>query len=57
MLDTSLDAYQKTVDVNIRGYFFMSVEGGKLLRDSGGGAILNTASINALQPAPGQAIY
>ena len=57
ILDTDLGAYTKTVDVNIRGYFFMCVEGGKLMRDNGGGAIVNTASINALQPAPMQGIY
>jgi len=57
ILDTDLGAYTKTVDVNIRGYFFMSVEGGRLMRDSGGGAIVNTASVNALQPGPAQGIY
>jgi|TARA_B110000902_G_scaffold59828_1_gene70341 NAD(P)-dependent dehydrogenase (short-subunit alcohol dehydrogenase family) len=57
ILDTDLGAYSKTVDVNIRGYFFMSVEAGKLMRDNGGGAIVNTASINALQPGPMQGIY
>ncbi|MBK9665229.1 MAG: SDR family oxidoreductase [Gammaproteobacteria bacterium] len=43
--------------MNIRGYFFMSVEGARLMREHGGGSIVNTASINGLQPAPGQAIY
>ena len=57
ILDTDLGAYTKTVDVNIRGYFFMSIEAGKLMRDNGGGAIVNTASINALQPGPMQGIY
>jgi NAD(P)-dependent dehydrogenase (short-subunit alcohol dehydrogenase family) len=57
ILETDVEAYQKTVDVNIRGYFFMSVEGGKLMRESGGGAIVNTASVNGLQPAPMQGIY
>ncbi|MCL6417364.1 SDR family oxidoreductase [Aestuariirhabdus sp. Z084] len=57
VLDTDLGAYQKTVDVNIRGYFFMSIEGGKLMRKNGGGTIINTASVNALHPGPGQAIY
>ena len=28
ILDTDLEAYNKTVDVNIRGYFFMSAEAG-----------------------------
>lgn len=57
ILDTPLEAYDKTVDVNIRGYFFMSAEGAKLMRDSGGGSIINTASINALQPGFQQGIY
>jgi NAD(P)-dependent dehydrogenase (short-subunit alcohol dehydrogenase family) len=57
ILDTPPDAFQKTIDVNIRGYFFMSVEAGKLMRETGGGAIVNTASINALKPPPMQAIY
>lgn len=57
VLDTDLAAFQKTVDVNIRGYFFMSVEAGKLMREQGRGAIVNTASVNALQPGPMQGIY
>jgi NAD(P)-dependent dehydrogenase (short-subunit alcohol dehydrogenase family) len=57
VLDTDLGAYNKTVEVNIRGYFFMSIEAGKLMRDHGGGAIVNTASINALQPGQMQGIY
>lgn len=57
ILDTDLVAYQKTVDVNIRGYFFMSVEGGKLMREAGKGVIVNTASINGLQPGLYQGIY
>lgn len=57
VLDTDLGAFNKTVEVNIRGYFFMSIEAGKLMRDNGGGAIVNTASVNALQPGPMQGIY
>lgn len=57
ILDTDMGAFEKTVAVNIRGYFFMSVEAGKLMRENGGGCIVNTASINALQPGVGQGIY
>ncbi len=57
VLDTDLGAYQKTVDVNVRGYFFMSVEGGKLMRDSGGGSIINVASVNGIIPGAMQGIY
>ena len=57
VLDTDLGAFQKTVDVNIRGYFFMSVEAGKLMREKGGGAILNVASVNGMVPGDMQGIY
>ena len=43
ILDNDLGADTKTVDVNIRGYFFKSVEAGRLMRDIGGGTIVNTA--------------
>ncbi len=57
VLDTDLAAYQKTVDVNVRGYFFMSVAAGKMMREQGAGVIVNTASVNGLQPGVGQGIY
>ena len=57
VLDTDLGAFQKTVDVNIRGYFFMSVEAGKLMRENGGGSIINVASINGISPGIFQGIY
>lgn len=57
ILDTDLGAFEKTVEVNVRGYFFMSVEAGRLMREHGRGVIVNTASINALQPGPMQGIY
>lgn len=57
VLDTDLAAYNKTVEVNIRGYFFMSIEAGKLMKSQGGGAIVNTASVNGLQPGDKQGIY
>lgn len=57
ILDTPLEAFQKTVDVNIRGYFFASVEGGRLMKEKGGGTIVNVASINAENPGFYQGIY
>jgi len=57
VLDTDLGAFQKTVDVNIRGYFFASVLGGRMMRASGGGSIINVASVNAVRPGPMQGIY
>lgn len=57
VLDTDLGAFQKTVDVNIRGYFFASVLGGRIMRAGGGGSIINIASVNAVSPGPKQGIY
>lgn len=57
ILDTPLAAFEKTCEVNLRGYFFMSTMAGKVMKDNGGGVILNTASINGLRPPPLQGIY
>jgi len=55
--ETDPAAFQKTVDVNIRGYFFMSVGGAKLMARSGGGSIVNIASVNGVVPGSMQGIY
>ena len=55
--DTDLSAFQKTVDVNIRGYFFMSAQGAKLMAKNGGGSIVNVASVNGVTPGLNQGIY
>lgn len=57
ILETELRAFEKTVDVNIRGYFYMSAYAGKRMRERGGGAILNVASVNAVSPGDKQGIY
>jgi NAD(P)-dependent dehydrogenase (short-subunit alcohol dehydrogenase family) len=57
IVDTEVSAYQKTVDVNIRGYFFMSARGAKLMAKNGGGSIVNVASVNGVTPGALQGIY
>jgi NAD(P)-dependent dehydrogenase (short-subunit alcohol dehydrogenase family) len=57
MLDMDLIAYEKTVEVNLRGYFWCSVQAARRMKAKGGGAIVNIASVNAKRPAPGQGIY
>lgn len=52
-----LAAYQKTVDVNIRGYFWASIEAARRMLARGKGAIVNVASVNAFRPMDGQAVY
>jgi NAD(P)-dependent dehydrogenase (short-subunit alcohol dehydrogenase family) len=56
-LDMDLAAFQKTVDVNIRGYFWASVEAGRRMRAAGRGAIVNVASVNGVRPMDGQLVY
>ena len=57
ILKTDPSAFQKTVDVNIRGYFFMSTHGAQLMIENGGGSIINVASVNGVNPANFQGIY
>jgi len=57
ILDTDLGAFEKTVEVNIRGYFFMSTRFGQMMRQQGSGVIINTASVNGIRPGLMQGIY
>ena len=50
-------AWDKTNDVNLKGPFFMTQHAARLMENAGGGAIVNVASINAVQPVPLQGIY
>ena len=57
MLDMDLPAFDKTVEVNIRGYFYTTLLAARSMRDRGGGAIVNVASVNGRRAAPGQGVY
>ncbi len=50
-------AYDKTFDVNVKGYFLMCQEAGKMMVAQGGGSIINVASIAGLSPGPMQGVY
>lgn len=55
-VDMTLDAYEKTVEVNLRGYFWTTVQAARRMKGHGG-AVVNVASVNAERPAPGQLVY
>lgn len=55
--DTDMGMVDKTIQVNIRGYFELSALASKLMKKNGGGAIVNIASINGVKPAAFQGIY
>ncbi|MCK7594198.1 glucose 1-dehydrogenase [Pseudomarimonas salicorniae] len=55
-IDMDLGAYEKTVEVNLRGYFWTIVQAARRMKATGG-SIVNVASVNARRAAPGQLVY
>lgn len=55
--ETDPGSFQKTVEVNIRGYFFMSANACRVMKESGGGAIVNVASVDGVRPGDKRGIY
>ena len=51
------EAFDKTVQVNLKGPYFLSSAAIPLMIESGGGSIVNVSSIAGLNPLPGQAVY
>lgn len=57
VLSVDEKAWDKTCDVNLKGYFFMSQKAAKWMIKAEGGAIVNVASVNGVRPAPFQGVY
>ena len=55
--DTDPGMLDKTVQVNLKGYFELTSLAAKWMRELGGGAIVNIASVNGVRPGPMQGIY
>lgn len=55
--EASESAFDKTIQVNTRGPYFLSTKAFPLLKENGGGAIINVASIDGIQPAEFRVIY
>ncbi len=55
--DTDRGLFAKAVEVDLQGYWFMSSAATGLMRRKGGGAIVNVASVAALHPDRGLALY
>jgi NAD(P)-dependent dehydrogenase (short-subunit alcohol dehydrogenase family) len=52
-----LETWQRTLDVNVTAVFLCSREFAKVMRDSGGGAIVNMASMNGMVWFPMRLVY
>ncbi len=55
--EISESAYDKTMEVNVKGPYFLSAKAIPLMIKSGGGAIVNVASIDGLQPGHFRVVY
>jgi NAD(P)-dependent dehydrogenase (short-subunit alcohol dehydrogenase family) len=56
-LDMDMRAFDKTFEVNVRGYFMMCQRAGRMMVKQGGGSIINVASIAGFSPGAGQGAY
>src|SRR5258708_23976996 len=57
LLTSEESMWDKTLDVNLRGYFRLIREAVPHMIQRGGGKIINIASIAGLMPSPGMALY
>jgi NAD(P)-dependent dehydrogenase (short-subunit alcohol dehydrogenase family) len=55
--DTEMGMVDKTLQVNIKGYFELCALASKLMKQGGGGSIVNISSINGVKPGTMQGIY
>jgi NAD(P)-dependent dehydrogenase (short-subunit alcohol dehydrogenase family) len=57
MVEAEEWAWDKTVAVHLKGLFFLSQEAARVMIESGGGKIINMASVGGFRPAAMQGIY
>lgn len=57
LIDADESMWNKILDVNLKGPFFMIQHAARLMLASGGGSIVNVASINAVSPGLMQGVY
>ena len=57
VLETGLEDWARVIDVNVKSAFMMSRAAIPLMREGGGGAIVNTASVAGIRPGADEAAY
>lgn len=55
--ETPMGAFDKTIEVNFRGPFYFCEKAVAMMKTQGGGAIVNVASVNGLNPGFYQGVY
>jgi len=56
-VDASESVFDKTFEVNVKGYFLMAQHAARMMVAQGGGSIINVASMVGVSPAPMQGVY
>ena len=51
-VDPLEEAWDNVLDTNLKGTFFCSIEAARLMRDGGGGSIVNVSSVLAARGMP-----
>jgi NAD(P)-dependent dehydrogenase (short-subunit alcohol dehydrogenase family) len=57
VLETSLEEWNRTITINLTGYFLCVQHAGKMMKDQGGGAIINISAGSGERSSPGGAAY
>jgi NAD(P)-dependent dehydrogenase (short-subunit alcohol dehydrogenase family) len=57
VLHISESAYDKTFEVNTKGYFFAAQKAGQIMVEQGSGSIINIASVAGIRASQMQAVY
>jgi NAD(P)-dependent dehydrogenase (short-subunit alcohol dehydrogenase family) len=57
MLDTPVDLFRKILDVNVVGTFIVARAAARIMKDRGGGAIVNLASVSGVRGSKGRSAY
>ena len=57
VIDTPLAAFDKTLEVDLRGYFLMTQAAARLMARNGGGSIINIGSVSGIIPGVNEGTY
>lgn len=57
LLTATASLWDKILEVNLRGAFFLAQQVAPIMEGQGGGKILNVASLSGVQPMPGLGVY
>lgn len=57
LLDASDEQWQKTLQVNVMGYFWLAQAVAPIMLERGGGKLINVASVAGLTPGAGMGVY